>query len=184
MGSITNPRSFLQVMTQAPTIKGKIFKPPLAKDHALISTNDIKSLIDLNSNANTNNKDPFYVLDLGVVATLMDRWAHSLPDFLPFYAVKCNPHPDLLATMAALGSNFDCTTRAEIESVLTLGVSPDRIVDFANPCKLEFHIDYRHQIKYLNPRSEKHVNYHAFFLRSNSTQFILFPICSPSNCCI
>ncbi|XP_050230511.1 ornithine decarboxylase-like [Mercurialis annua] len=87
------------------------------------------------------NKEPFYVLDLGVVASLMDNWIRTLPMVRPFYAVKCNPDPDLLAALATLGSNFDCASRGEIESVLSLGVSPDRIV-YANPCKAESHIKY------------------------------------------
>ncbi|KAG1361019.1 hypothetical protein COCNU_09G004820 [Cocos nucifera] len=43
--------------------------------------------------------------------------------------------------MAALGSDFDCARRGEIESVLAIGVSPDRII-YANPCKAESHIKY------------------------------------------
>lgn len=87
------------------------------------------------------SKEPFYVLDLSVVQTLMSQWRKSLPGVRPFYAVKCNPEPALLGAMAALGSGFDCASRAEIESVLALGVSPDRIV-FANPCKPESHVSF------------------------------------------
>ncbi|KAJ6736455.1 ORNITHINE DECARBOXYLASE-LIKE [Salix viminalis] len=86
-------------------------------------------------------KEPFYVLDLGEVTALMDKWTLTLPMVRPFYAVKCNPDPALLGSLAALGSNFDCASRAEIESVLSLGVSPDRII-YANPCKQESHIKY------------------------------------------
>ncbi|MCL7035063.1 hypothetical protein MKW94_019651 [Papaver nudicaule] len=86
-------------------------------------------------------KDPFYVLDSGKIVTLMDKWNHSLPTVKPFYAVKCNPEPALLGILASLGANFDCASKAEIEAVLALGVSPDRIV-FANPCKSESHIKY------------------------------------------
>ncbi|KAL2346205.1 hypothetical protein Fmac_000205 [Flemingia macrophylla] len=84
---------------------------------------------------------PFSILDLGVVMGLMDNWATNLPSVQPFYAVKCNPNLSLIGALAALGSNFDCASRAEIESVLSLGVSPDRII-FANPCKPESHIRY------------------------------------------
>ncbi|KAF3446844.1 hypothetical protein FNV43_RR12024 [Rhamnella rubrinervis] len=87
------------------------------------------------------SKEPFYVLDLGVVTSLMDKWTRTLPTVRPFYAVKCNPQPAFLGTMAALGSGFDCASRAEIESVLALGVSPDRII-YANPCKPLSHIKY------------------------------------------
>ena len=85
--------------------------------------------------------EPFYVLDLGVVMNLFDTWTRDLPIVQPYYAVKCNPNPALLKAMAALGSNFDCSSRVEIKSILALGVSPDQIV-FANPCKAESHIKY------------------------------------------
>ncbi|ERM96277.1 hypothetical protein AMTRI_Chr09g34880 [Amborella trichopoda] len=86
-------------------------------------------------------KDPFYLMDMGSLASLWDRWQEVLPTVRPFYAVKCNPEPALLGAMAALGAGFDCASRAEIESVLAQGVSPDRIV-YANPCKAETHIKY------------------------------------------
>lgn len=90
---------------------------------------------------NQESNEPFYVLDLGVPISLMDTWTRTLPAVRPFYAVKCNPQPAFLEIMAALGSGFDCASRVEIESVLALGVSPDRII-FANPCKSESHIKF------------------------------------------
>ena len=53
---------------------------------------------------------------------------------VPFYAVKCNNDKVILKLLASLGCNFDCASKNEIESVLDLGVSADRII-FANPCK-------------------------------------------------
>ncbi|KAF6149093.1 hypothetical protein GIB67_018671, partial [Kingdonia uniflora] len=58
---------------------------------------------------------------------------------------KCNPDPALVITISALGGNFDCASKGEIEVVLALGVSTDRIV-FANPCKLEAHIKYADKV--------------------------------------
>jgi len=49
-------------------------------------------------------------------------------------AVKCNPDPYVLRLLAALGTGFDCASNNEITQVLSLGVSPARII-FANPCK-------------------------------------------------
>ena len=56
-------------------------------------------------------KEPFYVLDLSVLASLMDKWTYALPMVPPFYAVKCNLDPALLIALAGLGSNFDCASR-------------------------------------------------------------------------
>ncbi|XP_022951779.1 ornithine decarboxylase-like [Cucurbita moschata] len=86
-------------------------------------------------------KEPFYILDLSLLINLLNHWARHLPMIQPYYAVKCNPNTAFLGAMAALGSSFDCASRAEIESILALGVSSDRII-FANPCKAESHIKY------------------------------------------
>ncbi|KAL5713934.1 ornithine decarboxylase [Ranunculus cassubicifolius] len=90
-------------------------------------------------------RDPFYVLDLGVVSGLMDQWVSRLPNVKPFYAVKCNHEPSFVAALAALGVGFDCASKAEIEAALALGISADRIV-YANPCKAEAHIKYAAEV--------------------------------------
>ena len=71
----------------------------------------------------------------------MEKWSLNLPLVQHFYAVKCKPDPALLGALAALSSRFDCASRTEIETVLALGVSSNRII-FANPCKAESHIKY------------------------------------------
>ncbi|OMO96403.1 Ornithine/DAP/Arg decarboxylase [Corchorus olitorius] len=108
---------------------------PLSKDELIAF---IESII---LNENQQEMDPFYVLDLGALNPLFQTWTQNLPMVQPFYVVKCNPNPDFLKQMAALGAGFDCASRAEIESILSLGVSPDRII-FASTCKPEAHIKY------------------------------------------
>ncbi len=49
-------------------------------------------------------------------------------------AVKCNPDPEIAATLASLGVNFDCASAGELDMVTGLGVSADRVV-YAHPCK-------------------------------------------------
>ncbi|KAE8734679.1 Ornithine decarboxylase [Hibiscus syriacus] len=113
---------------------------PLSK-HDLIRF--IRSVVI--SNQKQHETNPFYVLDLGAIRSLVHTWFHNLPLVQPFYAVKCNPNPVFLEEMAALGTGFDCASRAEIETVLSLGVSPDRIV-FANTCKPVPHIKYAAEV--------------------------------------
>jgi ornithine decarboxylase len=43
------------------------------------------------------------------------------------YATKANPHPALLAALAAAGAAFAVTTRPELEALLALGVAGGRI---------------------------------------------------------
>uniref|UniRef100_A0A2N9FLH9 ornithine decarboxylase n=1 Tax=Fagus sylvatica TaxID=28930 RepID=A0A2N9FLH9_FAGSY len=123
----------LQAILGAPGVRGKRVSV-LSKDGL---TDFMQSIVF----SKQETKEPFYVLDLSTVTALMDRWTRALPMVRPYYAVKCNPDPALLGIMASLGSSFDCASKAEIESVLALGVSADRIV-FANPCKAESHIKY------------------------------------------
>ncbi|XP_062098363.1 ornithine decarboxylase-like [Humulus lupulus] len=132
----SNPIMSLEAILGSPGVRGKKVTPIDEDNNGLI--NFLQTIIN---DAQLDSKEPFYVLDLGVVTNLMDQWTRSLPTVRPFYAVKCNPDQALLGVMAALGSGFDCASRAEIETVLGLGVSPDRII-FANPCKPESHIKY------------------------------------------
>mmetsp|Transcript_8218 Transcript_8218/g.11094 ORF Transcript_8218/g.11094 Transcript_8218/m.11094 type:complete len:529 (+) Transcript_8218:595-2181(+) len=91
--------------------------------------------------AEENAGEAFYMIDLGVVARRMQVWQQLLPRVHPFYAVKCCGDSGLLATLASMGANFDCASPAEMQSVLDLGVTPDRIV-YANPCKPARHISF------------------------------------------
>lgn len=52
------------------------------------------------------------------------------------YAVKANPHRELLARFASLGASFDCASIGELTRVETLGLPPGRIF-FAGPGKRE-----------------------------------------------
>jgi ornithine decarboxylase len=56
-------------------------------------------------------------------------------------AVKCNPDPEILRLLAALGTGFDCASKAEMEQVLAMGVDPSRII-YAQPCKTKSHLRY------------------------------------------
>ena len=79
--------------------------------------------------------DTMYFYDLAQVARMHAAWVAALPRVVPYYAVKCNPEPALLAALEALGCGFDCASQAELSQVVgRMGVSPGRVI-FANPCK-------------------------------------------------
>jgi len=86
-------------------------------------------------------EDAFFLVDLGTVVKQLNKWRTHLPRVTPFYAVKCNPNPGILSTLASLGVNFDCASKNEIQKVLSFGVDPSRII-FANPTKMKSHIQY------------------------------------------
>ncbi|KAL5984058.1 hypothetical protein ACLOJK_018160 [Asimina triloba] len=128
---------YLQAVLSSPGVKGrKVSNLPKSSKEGVMDL--IQSIINRKEDS---KNDPFYVLDLGVVVSLMDKWTVALPNVRPFYAVKCNPEPALLGALAALGCGFDCASRAEMDAVVALSVGPARIV-YANPCKAEAQIRY------------------------------------------
>jgi ornithine decarboxylase len=52
----------------------------------------------------------------------------------PFYAIKSNPDEAILRECLKLGTNFDCASMGEIQTMLRLGAKPNQII-FAHPCK-------------------------------------------------
>jgi len=91
--------------------------------------------------AHSGTEEPFYVGDIGEIERQHRKWINHLPRVAPFYAVKCNPNPVILARLATLGTGFDCASQKEMEMVLALGVHPSKII-FANPCKPPSHIRF------------------------------------------
>src|SRR5919205_1781702 len=79
---------------------------------------------------------PCMVLDLEVVRDNYAKFARALPNTRVFYAVKANPAPEILRTLALLGSCFDAASVAEIEMALAAGATADRI-SFGNTIKKE-----------------------------------------------
>jgi len=86
-------------------------------------------------------EDTFFVADLGEVYRQHMRWKLNLPRVKPFYAVKCNPDPQVIRLLAELGTGFDCASKAEIEQVLKMDVDPSRII-YAQPCKTNSYVRY------------------------------------------
>ncbi len=78
--------------------------------------------------------DAFCVVDLNKIVDQFKLWKQHLPRVEPFYAVKCNPNPMILKTLATLGCGFDVASKAEIQAVLSNQVDSARLV-YANPVK-------------------------------------------------
>jgi len=83
---------------------------------------------------NSGEPTPLLVIDLDVVADRYLALTRSLGDVEVLYAVKANPHPDILALLVGLGSGFDVASMGEIEACLAAGASPARL-SFGNTVK-------------------------------------------------
>ncbi|XP_054464235.1 ornithine decarboxylase-like [Anoplopoma fimbria] len=86
-------------------------------------------------------EEPFYVANLDSIFEMNLRWRTNLPRVRPFYAVKCNNDAAVLRMMSALDIGFDCASKGEIQLVLSLGVTPDKII-YAHTTKPVSHIKY------------------------------------------
>ncbi|XP_058471551.1 ornithine decarboxylase 1-like [Solea solea] len=95
----------------------------------------------INESSITDDRDAFYVCDLGDLLKQQLQWVRALPRVTPYYAVKCNDTREVVKTLASLGTGFDCASKSEIQLVQSLGVEPSRII-YANPCKQVSHIKY------------------------------------------
>lgn len=106
--------------------------------------NAIELIKSITSNPDVE-KDPFYIVDLEDICNKHINWITRLPRVEPHYAIKCNTDLMLLKLLAFLGTGFDCASKNEIQKILDLGVSPDRII-FANPCKQSSYIKYAYKM--------------------------------------
>ena len=79
------------------------------------------SLID------TKIATPCLVLDREQIANNYRNFCHKMADIDIFYAVKANPHPDVLSLLVAEGAYFDCASFHEITLVLAAGSRPSSI---------------------------------------------------------
>jgi ornithine decarboxylase len=105
-----------------------------------IVSEDVQALLYTTAvNADKNESDAFFVVNLADIIAKHTRWTTQLPRVDPFYAVKCNNDPRILQTLASLGVGFDCASKGEIEAALDCGVRSDQIV-YANPVKNPAHL--------------------------------------------
>lgn len=91
--------------------------------------------------AKTKSENGFVHIDLGKVVSQAIRWKRALPRVQPFYAVKSNPDINIVRTLFALGVNFDCASKGEIDLVMEVGADPTQII-YANPSKGPDHLRF------------------------------------------
>lgn len=118
---------------------------PHKPNHSIINQQLINHINNINNETCLpGEENSFFIGDLGELNNLFKNWKLQLPRIQPFYAVKCNPNPIILKRLASFGVNFDCASKLEIETILKMGISPDRII-YANPCKMSSFIRFANE---------------------------------------
>ncbi|MEZ5558107.1 MAG: type III PLP-dependent enzyme [Pseudomonadales bacterium] len=87
---------------------------------------------------------PFLVVDTATVGKQYDELVNAFPYAKVYYAVKANPAPEIISLLRDRGSCFDIASIYELDRVLGLGISPDRI-SYGNTIKKSRDIRYFHE---------------------------------------
>ena len=101
--------------------------PPKSKADASGVENLIRLMIK-------KHRTPLLLIRRSVLEKQYQRFRKCLPDVTPYYAIKANPHPEIIKAFIKLGTSFDVASAAEMRQVLSLGAHPSKII-FANTIK-------------------------------------------------
>jgi ornithine decarboxylase len=77
---------------------------------------------------------PFLIIDTAIVREKLRRLRAAMPRVCAHYAVKANPDRRLLKVLAQEGAGFEIASTAELDQLLSLGVSPAEVF-FSNPMR-------------------------------------------------
>ena len=87
---------------------------------------------------------PTLLIDVDMVEENYARLKTGMPDAHIHYAVKSNPHLDILRCLVNLSSKFDAASRGEIEMCLAAGAKPQDI-SFGNTVKRPQDIEWAYK---------------------------------------
>ena len=90
-----------------------------------------------------NHPTPFLVCDGATIERRYEDLTDLLPGVRLFYAVKSNPMPEVVATLARMGAGFEVASIYELETVAAAGVDPADLL-FSNTVKPAAHIARAH----------------------------------------
>jgi ornithine decarboxylase len=82
---------------------------------------------------------PYLVTDLDLVAQRYAEFRAAMPGVRTCYAMKCNPSPEILRTLAARGAGFEIASLGELRTLQEIGVDPAEVL-YSNPVKPPTHI--------------------------------------------
>ncbi len=85
-------------------------------------------------------RTPFLLIDLELVRSKIRRFRAAMPEVRIHYAMKANPHPEILRVMIEAGVAFEVASAGELEALLALGV-PAHEIHYNNPIKPPGHLE-------------------------------------------
>ncbi len=95
---------------------------------------------------------PSLIIDKSEIIKRYERLSNTIAGSQVFYAMKTNPHEEVLKLLLSLGSGFEISSAAELEKLIELKVPADKII-IGNPLKTP---------KMIKKAFEYGINYFAF----------------------
>lgn len=102
-----------------------------------ISDSEWKHFMSFSENLET----PCVVVNLKTIKKNYQKLRENFPYADIFYAIKANPHEEIISMLNEMGSCFDIASRYELDKVLKLGISPERL-SYGNTIKKAKDIAY------------------------------------------
>jgi ornithine decarboxylase len=115
--------------------------PPKSKHDANGVENLIRTMVK-------KHPTPLMLIRRSVLEKQYQRFRKSLAEVTPYYAIKANPHPEVIKAFIKMGASFDVASAPEMKQVLSLGASPSKII-FANTIKSDEDIIFarKHRVR-------------------------------------
>lgn len=86
-------------------------------------------------------EEAFFIVDTQEILHRHRLWRSHLPRIEPIYGIRCNEDPKILQLLSKFNIGFECTSKAEIKTVINAGIAAEKII-YNNPCKQTSHIKY------------------------------------------
>ncbi|QEK05677.1 type III PLP-dependent enzyme [Treponema phagedenis] len=102
-----------------------------------MSEKNWKKVLDFSEKLQT----PCVIINLEKIKKNYLELKQLFPDADIYYAMKANPHEEILKLLIGLGANFDIASRYELDKILSLGVPPE-CLSYGNTIKKAKDIAY------------------------------------------
>ena len=79
-------------------------------------------------------KTPYLIIDLNKINEAYARLNKHLTGVEIYYAMKCNPNPEIMKTVMECGGQFEIASAYEMEEAIKIGADPQKLL-FRNPIK-------------------------------------------------
>ena len=105
---------------------------------------EIDHLLEAAKTRLASEKTPALLMDKRLIRAKYEEFRTSFSQARVYYAVKCNPHPEIITLLHGLGCEFEISSPGELERLLSMGI-PSQKIAVGNPVKAPSLVKLAHQ---------------------------------------